>query len=275
MKLKFTIPIVVLFFFIATSCDQLVNTLDNIDELSKEEVIGGLKTALNVGTDTTVFTLNQTDGYFKDLLIKILLPEDAQNVLNLAMSSQYVQAIGLDELLKTQIDEVVLRMNRTAEDAAAEAKPIFRDAIVNLSLDQAWDILNGSNPLDTLNKKKSVEFDSSAATHYLQAATFSQLQTLYEPKIDAALSKGLVANVSTNQAWEKLTDLYNPVASLLGAKELDPSLTKYVTEKALNGLFLKIAGIEKDIRRDPAAWALQTAQDILEKVFGSTQTNGK
>ena len=275
MKLKLTIPLVVLLFFIVVSCDQLVDTLDNVDELTKEEVIDGLKTALNVGTDTTVFSLHQTDGYFKDLLIKILLPEEAQNVLNLAMNNQYVQTIGLDDLLKTQIDEVVLRMNRTAEDAATEAKPIFRDAIVNLSLEQAWDILNGSNPLDSLTKKNSVEFDSSAATHYLQAATFTQLQSLYEPKIDAALSKGLVANVSTNQAWEKLTDLYNPVASILGAKELDPSLTKYVTEKALNGLFIKIAGIEKEIRRDPVSWASQTAQDILEKVFGSTQTSGK
>ncbi len=271
MLKKFTL-IFVLFSLLGFSCSDLLNNVNVPDSLTKEQVIEGLKTALKVGTDTTTVSLHQTDSYFRDALIKILLPKDAQNVLDFAMNNSYVQALGIDVLLKNQIDEVVLRMNRTAEDAAQEAKPIFSDAILNLSIDQAWDILNGSNPLDSTDTKRTEVFDSAAATHYLYSATFRQLKTAYKPKIDNALSKELVAGISTKDAWKKLTDLYNPVASTLGQKELDPSLSTFVTERALDGLFLKVAGIERDIRKNPVVWALQTAQDILEKVFGSQST---
>ncbi len=267
-RILFIILLIPFSFF---SCDSLIDTLEEIDELSKEQVIEGLKTALVVGTDTSVSVLHAQDGYFADLLIKILLPEDAQRVLDLAINSNLVQATGLDEVLKNQIGEVVLRINRTAEDAAVEAKPIFTDAVMGLSLDDAWEILNGVNPASEF---KSTEFDSAAATSYLRSVTFAQLKETYAPKIDESLSKDLVAGISTNTAWGFLAEKYNPIASLVGGTPLDDTLGPYVTERALDGLFFKVADIERQIRKDPIAWALETAENILDIVFGdSAATN--
>jgi hypothetical protein len=262
-----------LFFlpFAFQSCDMLNGALDNVDSLTQAEVIEGLKTALIVGTDTSVTMLGASNGYLNDVLIKILLPENAQNVLNLAMNNNFAKSLGLDVIIAGKIDEVVLRMNRTAEDAVVEAKPIFSNAITGLTLDKAWDILKGINPADA---RKSTEYDSSAATNYLRAVTFDQLKSLYAPKIDASLSKPLIGGVSTNTAWGALADKYNIVAPYINGVPLDPSLGPYVTDKALNGLFSKIAKAEREIRRDPATWAKNTLENILEKVFGSAQATG-
>jgi hypothetical protein len=265
--------ILMLFPLLLFSCDSLLDVLEEADELTKEQVIEGLKTALIVGSDTSVVVVSQQDGYFEDILIKIFLPQDAQEILDKAINSTLIQNSGLDKFLSAQIEKVILLMNRAAENAAYEAKPIFSDAITNLSLVDAWDILNGINPGAST---KSNEFDSSAATHYLMVVTYTQLFEAYEPKINNALAKNLVGDVSTNEAWKVVTDYYNPVAPLIGGEPLNVSLAEHVTQKALDGLFVKVADFEIQIRRDPVAWALKTAESILEIVFGSTQnTSGK
>ncbi len=233
-----------------TSCDLLEGVSD--DNLSKEEIIKGLKTALNLGTDTASTTLNHKDGYYKDELVKILLPPegkamyDAVNTLETVLGSGY-------------IENTVKRINRAAEKAAVKAKPIFKDAITNMSITDAMTILQGQNPSNPTRG-----FDSTAATGYLKSTTYTKLVEAYSPEIDHTLDEKLVGNVSANQAWQEGTKYYNSYLSMPG-DEIEVPLGQYTTQKALDGLFFKIGNEEKKIRKDPFKWSL----DILNKVFGA------
>jgi hypothetical protein len=255
-----------------SSCDQLLkianetaNNYQNNNELTKEEVADGLKTALNVGAENSVNILHAQDGYFADMAVKIFLPKEAGDLLEKAKTNNMAKTLGLDKQIQQLESDVILRINRAAENAATEAKPIFINAITGLSIPQAWDILKGRNPMAAT---QTMGFDSAAATHYLQSATYPALKQAFTPKINLALDKKLVGNISTNEAWNKLTGVYNKVAPYIGGQQLNPSLSDYVTEKALDGLFFKVAQTEKEIRREPAVWAKKVAKDILNKVFG-------
>jgi len=153
-----------------SSCDEL---FDNV-ELSEEEIVNGLKTALELGTDSSVIELNKEDGYFKNEIIKILLPPEADPLLEILASAPAY--LGLNE----KVDEVILRLNRTAEDAVTEAKPIFINAITEMTVEDGLNILNGVS-------SNKAEFDSTAATSYLMAKTYVSLFSLYQPKIKTAL----------------------------------------------------------------------------------------
>jgi len=153
------------------------------------------------------------------------------------------------------IEDVIVRMNRAAEDAAKEATPIFVGAITSMTIVDAIEILHSND---------------TAATHYLRGTTYYELKDLFQPKIDNSLDKALVAGISTNESWESLTVAYNSVAEtfagqLIGLTPVNTDLSEHVTRKGLDGLFLKVAEEEKDIREDPLA----RVNDILKKVFGS------
>lgn len=225
-----------------TRCED---TEELFQGLTEQEVVQGLKSALTVGTDTAVFQLNRTDGYFGNQALKILLPSEAAPI---------VDNIGLIPGGQELIDELVLRMNRAAEDAAGEATPIFVNAITSMTISDAFGILNGSD---------------SAATHYLRVKTYTGLYDVFSPIVAESLSKPIVAGISANDAWENLINPYNELANslagqLLGLTPVTGTLDEHVTKKGLNGLFIKVAEEEKAIRTDPLA----RVNDILKKVFG-------
>ena len=190
------------------------------------------------------------DGFFKDQMVKIALPPEAQVI---------VESIGKIPGGKGLLDDVYLRINRAAEDAAVEAKPIFVNAIRDISITDGLNILRGRN---TVN---STMFDSTAATNYLKQTTKAQLLTLFQPKIEISLDKKLVGNISTNEAWAKLSSAYNTVAPFLGKEKINSKLSVFVTDKAIDGLYYKVGQEEKKIRKNPFKWSVS----IIQKVFGS------
>jgi len=251
-----------------SSCEDLLNLGDDVDELTTEEVIEGLKTALNVGADTAVSVVSVSDGYYLDQVIKIPLPDEA-SIITDNLNNPLVQSLGLSDM----VEDVILSINRSAEEAAKGAAPIFKDAITGLSISDAWSILNGTNPAGT-TKSESEEFDSTAATAYLKSTTYASLTEVFSPVVNQALNKDVGIGFSANQAWNTLTGAYNPVASSIlgkaaGLETVDIELDEFVIGKALDGLFYKVGLEEKKIREDPLAWATTAVGKIFEKVFGS------
>ncbi len=252
---KITLILSLLVFISFTSCEELFNLAEE-SQLSNEEIVEGLKTALEVGTDTSVTVTSALNGYYKDEVIKILLPPEAEDIQN-----------TIDQIPRGRdmLDTFVLSINRAAEDAANEARPILKDAVTGMSITDGISILNGINPAAE-DKKSVMEFDSTAATSYLRSTTYDQLYNAYQPKIQNSLDKKLVENISTNGAWTALTTGYNYYVALLdpSKEQINTELDDYATTKALDGLLYKVGQEEIKIRRDPFQWAL----DILHKVFG-------
>lgn len=220
--------------------------------ITNEEAVRALKDALVEGIRSSSSRLSALDGYFGNALVKILLPPEAQPILD-----------GLSRIPNGQkmVDDVILRINRSAESAAKEVLPIFTDAIRDMSVADGLAIVRGSN---------------REATRYLEEKTRSRLLALYQPKLDAALSTPLVMNVSTKTAWNTLSDAYNRVGAPLNAaarlarqKEPMPpvhiDLPRYTSERALDGLFLLIGEEEEKIRANPLGYA----SEMIKKVFGA------
>lgn len=254
MKVFKLIPI--LFLFLFTACAELVQIAQQTLEesqgqpLTRTEIVAGLKEALVVGTNKSVDILGVTDGYYKDEMVKILLPPEADVI---------VENIGRIPGGNQLVEDALLRINRAAEDAVSEAKPIFVNSIRSMTINDAVGILKGAD---------------NAATQYLhRTTTYNQLVELYRPKIKASVDKKLVGNVSTSQSWDVLTGRWNDVANsvvgrVAGFEPVDVQLDEYLTQKALDGLFLKIEEQERLIRKDPVA----RVTDILKRVFGSVDS---
>jgi hypothetical protein len=200
--------------------------------LTEEEVGRGLKEALNSGVHKGVTQLHKKDGYFKDVQIKIPMPNEAKEV------ERKLRSLGQGK----KVDEAIESMNRAAEDAAEGAKDIFVTAIKGMTLTDAMGILKG---------------DDDAATKYLNKATYNELTRKFQPVIKVSLDK-----VGATKHWKTVFHSYNKVPFV---KKVNPDLVEYVTTKALNGLFVQVAKEELKIRKDPAA----RATDLLKKVFGS------
>jgi len=246
---KLIVVLSMLLFF--TSCEDTGDIADIISNipLTEAEVIEGLKVALTVGTDTAVTTVSQVNGYFMDELIKIYLPPEADIIVE-NIDNPILQAIGVEAF----VEDMVLKLNRAAEDAAKDAAPIFIDAITEMTIQDAFGILNGAD---------------TSATHYLREKTFVALQEAMQPKIAISLNKPIVAGISATETWTSFTTLYNEIANsivgqLAGFTPVNTQLDAYVTTKGLQGLFVKVADEEQAIRTDPLA----RVTDILEKVFG-------
>ncbi len=248
MKTIRLLPFILIFIFIG--CAELMQiaqtTIDEDKPLSQTEITNGLKEALIVGTNNSANILGVTDGYYKDDLVKILLPPEADIIVK-----NISKIPGGDQL----IEDVLLKINRAAEDAVKDAKPIFVSSIKSMTITDAVGILKGGE---------------NAATNYLHKTTYDQLVELYRPKIKASVEKKLVGNVSTAQSWNTITKKWNDIAKSLvgqmaGFKPVEIELDEYLTHKALDGLFLKIEAEEKQIREDPVA----RVNNILKRVFGS------
>lgn len=240
---------------LADMCEDL---LTSTPALTTDEVVKGLKTALSLGTDKAVSLTSLTDGYYKDKLIKIGLPKEADLIM------KYINKIPGGSGM---VENVVKSINRSAEEAAKEAAPIFKNAITGMSISDGWSLLNGKDPSNT----SSSSFDSIAATSFLKNKTYNNLVSLYAPKINSALGKDLGLGFTATSAWNDLTGAYNkyvvPVAGILdpSIKAINTDIGSYCTQKALDGLFYKVGLQEKNIRKDPYKWA----SDIIKKVFGS------
>ena len=199
--------------------------------LTEKDAADAIKEALVNGTGEAVKFVSNPDGYFKNPEIKIPFPEDAKVV------ESKLRAVGLG----SKVDEVILSINRAAEDAGKEAKPIFVSAVKNMSIKDAVNIVKGEN---------------NAATMYLKQSSSGELNTKFQPVIKASLDK-----VNATKYWEDLIKAYNRIPMV---QKMNPNLTQYVTTKAIEGLFLMVAKEELKIRKDPKA---QTTA-LLKKVFG-------
>jgi len=236
----------VVFFASCEDTENILNELDLNKPLTSIDVSDGLKEALTVGSKNASDILALEDGFYKNELIKIMLPKEAQVITE---NLKYVPGgQGL-------VDKVILNLNRAAEDAVKGAAPIFASAITEMSITDAFNILNG---------------DKDAATNYLKEKTYDQLALLFNPIVKTSLDKDLIAGMSTNESWKSLTIPYNEVAetlagTLLGLETVNTNLDEYVTNKALDALFVKVAQEEELIRTDP----LKRVNDILKRVFGS------
>jgi hypothetical protein len=219
-----------------------VQTPTTKDILTNGEIIKGLKDALVYGADSAVGRLTKKNGYFGDAALKILLPKEAKPIY------EQVQKVTI---LNGLLDDAVLSVNRAAEDAASDAKPIFLNAIRSMTITEGMSILKGSD---------------TAATHYLREKTFQQLYNAFKPKINASLDKKYVNNVSAESTYKKVIDSYNKASlnGMLWSKIQNNSLSEHTTQKALQGLFSKVASEEKLIRENP----MHRVTDILKRVFG-------
>lgn len=250
-KIKTIALIITLFTF--NSCAELTQIAQSAVNqnlpLSNAEIIAGLKEALLVGADSSVKRLSAVDGYLRDQAVKILLPPEAKTIID-----NLSRIPGGAKL----VDDVIIRINRAAEDAAKGAKPIFVNSVREMTFSDGLQILRGPD---------------NAATSYFRQKTTQQLTELYRPKVRESLNKNLVAGISTQQSWNELTTNWNKLAGstvgqIAGFKRVDVKLEDYLLQQALNGLFLKIEEREKDIRTNANA----RVTNILKRVFGSKTT---
>ena len=223
-----------LFLLLLTSCaelQQVVNQLpQGTPDLGNTEISAGLRQALDFGIEKQVTKLTQKDGFFKNELVKILLPEELQKV------DKALRDIGLGNLA----DEGLKVLNRAAEDAVKEATPIFIDAVKDITFADAKNILLGAD---------------NSATQYLTQKTQSSLYSKFHPVIQNSFSK-----VGADQIWSNLINKYN---TLPFTNNVNPDLTDYVTNEALNGVYTMIAVEEKEIRTKLSS----RTTDLLRKVF--------
>ncbi len=213
---------------VATEVQKQVNT--PAAGLSLAEITSGLKQALEIGTGNAVTTLNKSGGYLNNSLVKIPFPPDAQR------AADKLRELGMGKM----VDDFVISLNTAAEQAALEAKPIFVNAVKEMTFDDAKNILNGPD---------------NAATEYFKGKTSQNLSAAFAPKIKTSLD-----NVKVTKYWNDITSTYNKIPFV---QKVETDLTKYATDKALAGLFLTLQGEEKKIRKDPAA----RVTDLLKKVF--------
>lgn len=225
--------------FTFASCDTLKDVANSVlTEPSIEEIGKALKEALSNGITKGVNNLSQRDGYYKSAY-KILLPDDVRKV-----TDKLKVVPGFTNLE----NELLEKMNRGAEDAAKEAGPIFLGAIRQLTFQDAANILMGAD---------------NSATNYLNKTTNTQLYQKFNPKIVASLDK-----IGANKLWKNAADTYNKIPLVT---KVNNDLDDYVTKKALDGLFGKVAEEEKNIRRNKGA----RTTELLKKVFAKQDSNRK
>jgi hypothetical protein len=225
--------LVFLLVFNLTACaelQQVVNQLPQGVVIGNDDIASGLRQALEFGIEKQVTKLTQTDGFYKNTLVKILLPEELQKV------DKGLRDIGLGQLA----DEGLKVLNRAAEDAVKEATPIFVDAVKGITFADAKNILLGAD---------------NAATQYLTSKTQTALYDKFNPVIKNSFSK-----VGADEIWTNLITKYN---SIPFTADVNPNLTDYVTREALKGVYTMISVEEKEIRTNLSS----RTTDLLKKVF--------
>jgi hypothetical protein len=201
--------------------------------LSSSDITAGLKQALTLGAEKSADRLSAVNGFLGDKAVEILMPPQAQQV------EKTLRSMGMGKL----VDDAITSMNHAAEDASKSAAPIFVNAIKNMTVTDGLNILKGSD---------------TAATAYLRHAATPELTKAYTPVIDSALQK-----TGATKYWKDVFDTYNKIPFV---SKVNPDLSSYVTQKAINGIFYYVAQEEILIRKDPAA----QVTDLLKKVFGGS-----
>ena len=209
---------------------QVMNQFPQTQGIGGVDIAGGLKEALNNGISKQVTKLTTTDGFYRNELVKILLPEELRKV------DSGMRKLGLNSLA----DEGLKVLNRAAEDAVKEATPIFVDAVRNMSFADARGILMGSQ---------------NSATNYLQNSTSTALYGKFNPVIKSSFTK-----VGADKVWANIITKYNSIPLI---NKVNPDLTDYVTNQAMNGVFKMVAVEEKNIRTNINA----RTSILLQKVF--------
>ena len=219
-----------LLFISCAELQQVVNQIPQSGTLGNEEIANGLKEALNLGIEKQVSKLTLEDGFFKNELVKILLPEELRKV------DITLRNVGLGKLA----DEGLKVLNRAAEDAVGEATPIFVDAIKGIDFNDAKNILLGKD---------------NAATSYLEQNTQTKLYDKFSPIIKNSFQK-----VGADKIWSNLISKYNGIPL---TNDVNPDLTDYVTQEALAGVYTMVELEEKEIRTKISS----RTTDLLKKVF--------
>ncbi|HEX7846978.1 MAG TPA: DUF4197 domain-containing protein [Chitinophagaceae bacterium] len=201
--------------------------------VSEQDAGLGIKEALTQGVTTAVLNLNKTDGFFGSEIYKLLLPPDALKI------EKSLRKVGMGD----QVDKAILAINRGAEDAVAFAKPIFVDAIKEMTLTDALNILRGNK---------------DAATQYFKQKTSEKLIAAFTPSVQSSLEKA-----NATKYYGDIVTTYNKFPTTL--KKINPDLTSYVVGKAVDALFDQVAKEEANIRANPVA----RTTDLLKRVFGS------
>jgi hypothetical protein len=225
------------------SCEVINSAMQTVDVsnnnpkpgLTNDEVISGLKEALNVGIKNSVSLTSITDGFLKNDAIRLVFPQDAIKIKEKA----------IDFGMSGQVEKFETTLNRAAEEATKEALPIFKDAILSMSVQDGFSILKGGD---------------GAATKFLKEQTTAKLVSAFSPKVKEATSK-----VKLTESWTPIITRYNQAMTLTGGQKLNPDLDAYITQKAIDGLFFMVEKEENKIRKDPTA----RVTDLLMKVFGS------
>ncbi len=211
-----------------------VNLLAELQEkpLAKNEVAAGLREALIQGISKGSEQASKLDGYYKNPQLKIPFPAEIQKV------EKALRKIGLG----SEVDKFVRQLNRGAEKAAVQAKPIFINAIKSLTIEDVFSILNG---------------EQDAATDYLMRTTSGQLKSKFMPIIGKTLDE-----VNATRHYSDIVTRYNKLPLV---KKVNADLVDYAANRAIEGLFLLVAREEANIRANPLARTTQ----LLKKVFGS------
>jgi len=204
-------------------------------DLTRYEIIKGLKEALTVGAENSVSSASVVNGFYKNPEIFIPFPPEAVKVKNT------LEQAGFSDLIR----DFEKSINRAAEEASKKAFPIFKDAITSMTIKDAVGILKGAD---------------NAATVYLRSNTEEDLKAEFMPVVKNAVDK-----VEVTSYWNPIATAYNRIIILTGGSQVNPNLEEYITQKALDGLFLMIAEEEKKIRKDPAARVTY----LLKRVFGA------
>jgi nicotinamidase-related amidase len=251
MKTRYFI-IISIVLILSAGCAELMKVVQTSAgvPLTEDEVAKGLKEALSVGARNSADRLAMENGYYGDPLVKIFLPDEAKTIVD------NISKIPGGEKL---IEDVILRINRAAEDAAKEAAPIFLSSITQMTIKDAFNILRGPD---------------NAATVYLRNTTYDELYSLYKPKIRISTEKDIVGDISTKDSWIALTGKWNSFANsvagkLAGVKPVNTDLDDFLTNKALQGMFSKVETEELKIRKDVSA----RVTPLLQRVFGSRDGN--
>lgn len=218
---------------LASGCASLGNLGGTSGGVSQSEAAQGIREALSQGTATAILNLHREDGFFGNQAYKLFLPPDASKV------EYTLRDLGLGKV----VDRAILQINRAAEDAVGEAKPIFTDAIRQMTIRDAINIVKG--PRD-------------AATQYFKDKTTAQLIAAFSPIVKQALDR-----TNATRYYGDAVSAYNKLPTTFN--KINPDLPSYVTGKAVDALFDQIAKEELNIRENPAA----RVTEILKKVFGS------
>ena len=238
MMIRILLLTIFVFLNAAPTFAQLGDVLEGLKDLGKsqqgglsnEKIASGLKEALQVGTQNTVELTGKLDGYLGNEAIKILMPEKLQTL------DKGLRAVGYGP----KLDEFVVSMNRAAERAAPLAKPIFTDAIKQMTFEDAQKILNGGD---------------TAATDYFKGKTSDKLATVFRPEVETAMNQ-----VGVTAQYKELVGRYESIP-FVKTEMFD--LDQYVVNKSMDGLFHVLAEEESKIRTNPAA----RVTDLLKEVF--------